>query len=373
MPCSRSGHSVVGGDLPGDIPGGRSGRRQRRSSARRVARARRIAGRWDRGRGPERSWCHSRRSRRVRGPRGGRVAGAAPRRSSRPAGTRRSSGGSGRTRGRPGGRRRRGSPAARGPPSPRRPPAWRPAPAPAPASASGRTPPAPASPRPATTAPRSVRAPAVPGWSRGGLHGDRLPYPLRSRGRPAGPGARLHRPADRAQFALQLRRGREVLVPLQQHARGDTREARSVRMSSTGRGTGWAWLSCQTPSRSNPPATWTYARASRGSSASALAGSSPRLTWLVCRLATSMSSRTPVRSASSYRNCPSVISSPGQENSAAMFSTASGTGSASWAMRTFSHSTSRASRVRGTGSRCPASMPGTRSADRPPARTRCAR
>ncbi|CAM5599892.1 hypothetical protein SGLAM104S_07941 [Streptomyces glaucescens] len=34
-----------------------------------------------------------------------------------------------------------------------------------------------------------------------------------------------------------------------------------------------------------------------------------------------------------------------------MFSTASGTGSASCAIRTFSHSTSSASRVRGTGRR----------------------
>ncbi|GAA2987812.1 hypothetical protein GCM10020227_65750 [Streptomyces flavovirens] len=41
-----------------------------------------------------------------------------------------------------------------------------------------------------------------------------------------------------------------------------------------------------------------------------------------------------------------------------MFSRASGTGSESWAMRTFSHSTSSASQVRGTGSRWPASRPG---------------
>ena len=51
-----------------------------------------------------------------------------------------------------------------------------------------------------------------------------------------------------------------------------------------------------------------------------------------------------------------------------MFSTASGTGSWSWAIRTFSQSTASPSRVRGTGSRCPASSP--RDAVRsPPART----
>ncbi len=87
----------------------------------------------------------------------------------------------------------------------------------------------------------------------------------------------------------------------------------------------------------------------------------PRLTRLVCRLATSISSRTPVRSTSSARNCPSVSSSSGQASWAAMFSRASGTGNWSWAIRTFSATTRRASRERGTGSRWPAS--------RPPART----
>lgn len=83
---------------------------------------------------------------------------------------------------------------------------------------------------------------------------------------------------------------------------------------------------------------------------------------MVCRLATSSSSRTPVHSTSSARNCPSVSSSCGQPSSAATFSTASGTGSAAWAARTLATTTSSASRVRGTGSRWPAS--------RPPARTK---
>lgn len=139
---------------------------------------------------------------------------------------------------------------------------------------------------------------------------------------------------------------------------GSTRERSSASRSSTTGGTGCACVSCQTPPRSTPPATCTYASASSGIPSRTAAGSSPRLTRLVCRLATSISSRTPVRSTSSVRNCPSVSSSPGHENSAAMFSRASGTGRASCAIRTFSHSTSSASRVRGTGSRCPASSTG---------------
>ena len=51
-----------------------------------------------------------------------------------------------------------------------------------------------------------------------------------------------------------------------------------------------------------------------------------------------------------------------------MFSRASGTGSESCAMRTFSHSTRRASRVRGTGRRWPASSRGD-AVSSPPART----
>lgn len=51
-----------------------------------------------------------------------------------------------------------------------------------------------------------------------------------------------------------------------------------------------------------------------------------------------------------------------------MFSTASGTGRAAWAARTFAHSTSSASRVRGTGSRWPASSTGE-PVPGPPART----
>ena len=43
-----------------------------------------------------------------------------------------------------------------------------------------------------------------------------------------------------------------------------------------------------------------------------------------------------------------------------LFSTANGTGRASWATRMFSVSTSSAARVRGTGSRCPVSMPPAR-------------
>lgn len=150
---------------------------------------------------------------------------------------------------------------------------------------------------------------------------------------------------------------------------GDTRERSSVRTSRTGWVTGWAWVSCQTPSRSMPPATWTYAIASTGSSSSAADGSSPRLTWFVWRLATSISRRTPVRSTSSARNWPSVSSSSGQEISAAMFSRASGTGSASCAIRTFSQSTFSASQVRGTGSRWPASSCGE-AVSTPPARTK---
>ena len=75
---------------------------------------------------------------------------------------------------------------------------------------------------------------------------------------------------------------------------------------------------------------------------------------------TSKSRPVSVRPSSSARNDASSISAPGHSTSVAMFSSARGNGSSLLAQATLSTMTSSASRVRGTGSKCPASRPSAR-------------
>ena len=62
--------------------------------------------------------------------------------------------------------------------------------------------------------------------------------------------------ADRGQFPASSAGRREVVVALQQDPGGTTRGEFGQQVED-GRVTGWACVSCQTPSRSMPPATWT--------------------------------------------------------------------------------------------------------------------